>query len=119
MSYRPHLLEKNGTNVTINCAQYVAMTIGFFEPELDRCGINPRDAWFKQFGTMAHNARVSMSEVGRIFSGYIFSDVNWLLHLPELSAYDFFFWGYLKSRLYTNKTQTNNELIYRGYSRAL
>jgi len=37
-------------------------------------------------------------------------DVPWPPRLPDLSMYDFFLWGYLKSRVYEGKPQTLEEM---------
>ena len=39
-----------------------------------------------------------------------FGDVPWPTHSPNLSTCDFFLWGYLKSRVYTHKPRTLNDL---------
>ena len=39
-----------------------------------------------------------------------FGDVPWPPRSPDLSTCDFFLWGYLKSRVYTHKPCTLNDL---------
>ena len=49
-----------------------------------------------------------------MFSGHLisrFGDVSWPPRSPDLSTCVFFFlWGYLKSRVYTHKPRTLNDL---------
>ena len=39
-----------------------------------------------------------------------FGDVSWPPRSPDVSICDFFLWGYLKSRVYTNRPHTIEEL---------
>jgi hypothetical protein len=39
-----------------------------------------------------------------------FGDVPWPPRLPDLSACDFFLWGYLKSKVYVRKPRTVDDL---------
>ena len=39
-----------------------------------------------------------------------FGDVQWPPRLPDLTAYDFFVWGYLKEKVYQSKPKTLVEL---------
>ena len=48
-----------------------------------------------------------------IFPGHLisrFGDVPWPLALPIFQRVIFFLWGYLKSRVYTHKPRTLNDL---------
>lgn len=38
------------------------------------------------------------------------SEINWPARSPDLSACDYFLWGYLKERVYVNKPRTILEL---------
>jgi len=54
-----------------------------------------------------------MTIVRNMFLGHLisrFGDVPWPPRSPDLSTCDFFLWGYLKSRVYTQKTRTLNDL---------
>jgi hypothetical protein len=42
-----------------------------------------------------------------------FGDIPWPPRSPDLSVYDFFFWGDLKSRVYTTRPRTLDELKQR------
>jgi hypothetical protein len=48
-----------------------------------------------------------------VYDGHLisrFGDVPWPLRFPDLSTCDFSLWGYLKSRVYTHKPRTLNDL---------
>ena len=69
--------------------------------------------WFQQDGATAHTANESMSIVRNMFPGHLisrFGDVPWPPRSPDLSTCDFLFCGYLKSRVYTHKPRTLNDL---------
>jgi len=70
--------------------------------------------WFQQDGATAHTANESMTIVRNMFPWHLisrFGDVPWPPRSPDLSTCDFFFlWGYLKSRVYTHKPRTLNDL---------
>ena len=54
-----------------------------------------------------------MTIVGKIFPGQLiscFGDMLWTPRSPDLSNCDFFLWGYLKSRVYSHKPRTFNDL---------
>jgi len=54
-----------------------------------------------------------MTIVRNVFPGHLiscFGDVPWPPRSPDLSKCDFFLWGYSKSRVYTHKPRTLNDL---------
>lgn len=54
-----------------------------------------------------------MERVRQMFPQHVisrFGDVSWPPCSPDLSACDFFLWGYLKSRVYANKPRWLQEL---------
>ena len=54
-----------------------------------------------------------MTIVRNMFPGHLisrFGDVPWPPRSPDLSTCDFFLWGYLKSRVYTHKLRTLNDV---------
>ena len=68
---------------------------------------------FLQDGATAHTANESMTIVRNMFPGHLisrFGDVPWPPRPPDLSTCDFLVWGYLKSRVYTHKPRTLNDL---------
>jgi len=60
--------------------------------------------WFQQDGAMAHMVVISIAMLRRLFPQRVisrFSDVPWPPCLLDLTASDFFLWGYLKSKVYS------------------
>ncbi|XP_021940084.1 uncharacterized protein LOC110839855 [Zootermopsis nevadensis] len=54
----------------------------------------------------AHTARASMQVVGGMFPQHVisrFGDIPWPPRSPDLSVFDYFLWGYLKSKACRNK----------------
>lgn len=98
-----------GRGETVNAQRYRAMLDNFFIPELHRhVGYNNR-THFQQDGATAHTARDSMAKVRELFPGKLisrFGDIAWPPRSPDLTPCDFFLWGYLKSRVYTNSPST-------------
>lgn len=110
----PYFFEDaQGAIVTVNSERYIAMLENFFIPEFRRRGIDTRNVWFQQDGATAHTARASMEVVRRIFPGHVisrFGDVPWPPRSPDLSAPDYFLWGYLKAKVYADKPRNLQEL---------
>ena len=61
--------------------------------------------WFQQDGATAHTVVISIAALRRLFPQRVishFSDVPWPPRSPDLIAPDFFLWGHLKSKVYSN-----------------
>ena len=55
---------------------------------------------------MAHTAEISIAALRRLFLQQVisyFGDVPWPPRSPDLTAPDFFLWGYLKRKVYSNR----------------
>jgi len=106
----PYFFEDNeGAAVTVTSERYVAMLRNFCEPELRRRGIDLSSVWFQQDGATARTARASMSVLREMCPQHVISrgdDVPWPARSPDLSACDYFLWGYLKSRIFVSKPKT-------------
>lgn len=104
--YGPYFFENEvGAAITINAVQYRTMLENFLRPAVEN---NPQ-LWFQQDGATAHTARQTMALLQDIFGERIISrrsDFNWPPRSPDLTAPDFFLWGYLKERVYVNKPET-------------
>lgn len=99
--------------VTVTSERYVAMLRDFVLPQLQEHGFDTEEMWFQQDGATAHTARVSMQTLRAMFPGKLisrFGDVPWSPRSPDLSACDFFLWGYLKAKVYRDKPRTIAEL---------
>jgi hypothetical protein len=69
--------------------------------------------WFQQEGTTCHNAHEMTELLREKFLDRVISrkgDHNWPPRSCDLTPYDFFLWGFVKSHVYANKTQTIPEL---------
>jgi len=110
----PYFFEENeGAAVTVTSERYVAMLRNFCEPELLRRGTDLSSVWLQQDGATAHTGRASMSVLGEMFPQHVISrsgNVPWPARSPDLSACDYFLWGYLKSRVFISKPRTIAEL---------
>jgi hypothetical protein len=76
--------------------------------QLDLCSL-----WFQQDGATSHTTRLSKQTIRRLFPGKVISrngDVTWPSRSPDLSACDYFLWGYLKHKVYENRTHSIDDL---------
>ena len=65
---------------------------------------NNGNVCFQQDGATAHMAVINIAALHRLFPQRVISRfrfVSWP-HSPQLTATDFFLWGYLKSKVYSN-----------------
>ena len=93
--------------------RYVEMLRNFLRPQLRSLRVNMEEMWFQQDGATARTARASMTVVRQMFPQHIvsrFGDVPWPPRSPDLTACDFFLWGYLKSKVYVRKPRTVDDL---------
>jgi hypothetical protein len=105
--------DKDGHTVTVTSARYVEMLRNFLTPELSRRGIELSTIWFQHDGATAHTARASMEVIQEMFAEPLISlwgKLPWPGHSPDLSACDYFLWGYLKAKVCTTGPQTINGL---------
>ena len=69
--------------------------------------------WFQQDGVPPHTAWATINFLKQLLPVRLMSkngDFEWPSRSPDLTAPDFFLWGYLKSKVYVNKPRTPNEL---------
>lgn len=106
----PYFLEDNDERPqTITGAVYRTMLENFLRPAVE----NNSNLWFQQDGATAHTARATMTILRELFGDRLISknaDFPWPPRSPDLTAPDFFLWGYLKGRVYINKPKTIREL---------
>ncbi|GFU54728.1 DUF4817 domain-containing protein [Trichonephila clavipes] len=100
-----------GHNVTVNGDRYRAMITNFFIPELNNQDV--QELWFQQDGATCHTARATIDLLKDTFGDRrisCFGPVNWPPRSCDLTLLDYFLWGYVKSLVYADKTQTLDHL---------
>jgi hypothetical protein len=99
----PYLFEDERERaVTVTGPRYIHMLENFLGPEL-ACHPVTEETFFQQDGGTSHTARDSMADVRNLFPNHAisrFGDITWPARSPNLSACDFFLWGYLKSQVF-------------------
>ena len=97
--------------VAVNGHRYHDMLNIFFIPQVEAMDIV--DTHFQQDGATCLTARENMTLLRGPFPGKLisrFGDVEWPARSPNLSALDFYLWGYLKERVYRDNPKTITEL---------
>lgn len=98
----PYFFEDvNGNTVSVNGDRYRQMIQEYLLPEIR--SMNIADIYFQQDGAPCHTARETIDILKASFSPRLisrFGDIEWPPRSPDLSAPDFFLWGYLKDRVY-------------------
>ena len=107
----PYFFEdENDETVTVTGERYRHMIQNFLIPELDSLGLV--DMWFQQDGATSHTANATMKLLNNLFPGKVISkngDVSYPPRSPDLTAPDFFLWGYLKTVfMLTNRKHSSN-----------
>ncbi|GFX44324.1 DUF4817 domain-containing protein [Trichonephila clavipes] len=100
-----------GHNVTVNGDRYRAMNTNFFIPELNNHDV--QELWFQQDGATCHTARATIELLKDTFGDRLisrFGPVNWPPRSCDLTLLDYFLWGYVKSLVYADKSQTLDHL---------
>lgn len=96
---------------TVNGDRYRWMLAHSVLPEMREKGLE--DFWFQQDGATCHTAGSTMKFLQQKFPGRVVSkggDIDWPPRSPDLTAPDFFLWGFLKSKVYANNPKTLDEL---------
>ncbi|GFW09355.1 DUF4817 domain-containing protein [Trichonephila clavipes] len=100
-----------GHNVTVNSDRYRAMITNFFIPELNNHDV--QELWFQQEGATCHTARATIDLLKDTLGDRLisrFGPVNWPPRSCDLTPLDYFLWGYVKSLVYADKSQTFDHL---------
>lgn len=107
----PYFFEDDaGNQVTVTGDRYREMLQNFLQPWV---AAKPHRMWFQQDGATAHTARDTLTLLQGIFGNQIISrscEIQWPPRSPDLTAPDFFLWGYLKEKVYANKPNNIEEL---------
>ena len=67
------------------------------------------NTWFQQDGATCHTACDTLTLLHEKFEGSVISrggDVHWPPRSCDLTPLDFFLWGFVKSRVYSDQPQT-------------
>ena len=102
----PYFFEdKEGVAETIKTDNYIKLIKGKLIPALKRKG-NIKKCIFQQDGAPPHCSRVAIDWLTEKFGEERLISRNskflWPPYSPDLNPLDFYFWGYLKSKVYTN-----------------
>jgi hypothetical protein len=65
--------------------------------------IDMDETYFQQDGAACHTSNASMRGIESYFGDRLISRSLWPPKSPDLTPPDFFFWGFLKGRVYSNK----------------
>ncbi|GFW81916.1 DUF4817 domain-containing protein [Trichonephila clavipes] len=87
------------------------MITNFFIPELNNHDV--QELWFQQDGATCHTARATIDLLKDTFGDRLisrFGPVNWPPRSCDLTPLDYFLWGYVKSLVYADKSQTLDHL---------
>lgn len=108
----PYFFEENNVTVTVNSERYCVMLQTFLRPKLNELD-DSDNVWFQQDGATAHTSRRTMGILREMFPDHLISlrgDIGWPARSPDLNPCDFFLWGYLKSKVYTHRPRSIEEL---------
>lgn len=103
----PYFFER-----TVNTARYTEMLKMFLIPRLHRHR-RLRSTWFQQDGATCHTSNKILKVLLEVFGNSIISKhpcVEWLPRSPDLTMPDFYLWGYLKTRVYSNWPKSLQQL---------
>jgi hypothetical protein len=107
-----YFLKNEAVNaVTVNGVRYRNMITELLWPQLD--GMDVVNMSFQQDSATSHTACETTELLQEKFPGRVISrngDQNWPPRSYDLTPCDFIFGGFVKSRVYTNKSQTIPEL---------
>ncbi|KAF2896141.1 hypothetical protein ILUMI_10035 [Ignelater luminosus] len=96
--------DENENAVTVNSVRYTDMINQFLSQHPNRFPQN-NQTWFQQDGAISHT---------RLFPRHIIprrgGDIEWPSRSPDLTACDYFFWVYLKQKVFVDKPRTIREL---------
>lgn len=105
-TYGPYFFEDSATGkaTTINTANYMDMLKQKFIPILKRNRVFD-SCWFMQDGAPPHCSKDSLAWLETQFGSRIISrrsEFAWPPYSPDLNPCDFYLWGYLKSKVYSD-----------------
>ena len=99
--------NEQGAAVTVNGERYRAMLNEFLFPKIEEDDMD--DIWFQQDGATCHTTNIIIDLLRTVFENRIISrnsDVNWPPRSCDLTSLDYFLWGAVKDKCYTNYPET-------------
>lgn len=100
-----------GKTVTVNGERFRHMIETFLKLYL--VDFNVENIYFQQDGATSHTSKKTIALLQEIFPSRLisrFGDVDWPPRSPDLTAPDYFLWGYLKDKVYANHPRTITQL---------
>ncbi|GFW80992.1 DUF4817 domain-containing protein [Trichonephila clavipes] len=86
---------------------------GIIDPYFFKNDEGHNELWFQQDGAICHTARATIDLLKHTFGDRLisrFGPVNWPPRSCDLTPLDYFLWGYVKSLVYADKSQTLDHL---------
>ena len=118
----PYFFEdKNGSALTINSERYLAMLKSYYIPALKIHG-ELADIIFQQDGAPPHSANIVVEWLQEKFGDRLISrhcENVWPPYSPDLNPCDFYLWGYLKSKVYSDPIPKTCEELKRNIRREI
>ena len=108
----PYFFEEENVVATVNSDRYCKMLENFLKPRLNERE-DQHPLWFQQDGATAHTSRNAIKTLKEMFPNHLISmrgDIGWPPRSPDLNPCDYFLWGYLKSKVYTQRPRSVEEL---------
>ena len=108
----PYFFEEENVVATVNSDRYCKMLENFLKPRLNERE-DQHQLWFQQDGATAHTSRNAIKTLKEMFPIHLISmrgDIGWPPRSPDLNPCDYFLWGYLKSKVYTQRPRSVEEL---------
>ncbi len=102
----PYFFEdSNEKKIVVNQSNYQNMIENYFVPELrNKVGNNFDEQIFMQDGASPHTAKKTMELLEKFFGEKIISNKSvdfWPPYSPDLNPCDYFLWGFLKDRVFS------------------
>lgn len=99
--------------VTVNSANYKELLEQEVIPDIIKKGYTPNHFWYQQDNASAHTTEEMLAYLESIFEKKIIlnkTTFEWPPNSPDLNPLDFFFWGYLKDKVFKYKNRNRNKL---------
>jgi inhibitor of nuclear factor kappa-B kinase subunit alpha len=106
----PYFFEDNDVTVTVDTNRYCQMLEDVVRPKLDDMN---NAVFFQQDGATCHTSSRSMTLLRELFPQKLISlrgDIGWPARSPDLNPCDFFLWGFLKSRVFSDSYENLAQL---------